>query len=201
MAMGGRGQGLARDAIACNRPFINSTGSLRGTRGSTRDLGWLEQHSDAARIRELLSRATYVVWSYDTPIGFVVETEEGNVQQYYVDESHSMTTSHHQSIVRQGFGDYETVGSRRRVRRPRREPVVRYGDGPTFRAPQHVPEPDNSGPEFIAPTEDRQQATLQRLLDPRYADPNGVPGRDPEADREAELRDAERIAREGVWTL
>lgn len=123
MAMSGKGQREAANAISACRPFQNSTGSLRGTRGSTRDLGWLSSHADAHRIRELLSRATYVVWSYNTPISWVSETEDGDRQAYYVDEHHSVTTNQHQSVARMGLGEYETIGERRPVRRPRRQPV------------------------------------------------------------------------------
>jgi hypothetical protein len=195
--MGSRGQREAEYAIAACRPFSNSTGSLKGTRGSTRILGWLEQHTEARRIRELLSRATYVVWSYGTPIAFVSEDEEGGRTAYYVDESHSRTTSHHQTIARVGMGEYETIGS---------GPWSRTQHGGALRAyrerqPRRQPVPADSPGYQLGRTEDQQQATLQRLLDPRYADPNWVPGRDPEADREAEMRDVERIAREGVWML
>jgi hypothetical protein len=119
MAMGSRGRREAENAIAFCRPFKNSTGSFYGTRGSTRTLGWLEQHAEAHRIRELLSRAVYVVWSYGTPISFVSETEDGERTAYYVDQSHSRTTSHHQSTARVGMGEYETIGERRPVRRRR----------------------------------------------------------------------------------
>lgn len=121
MAMSGKGQREATSAIASCRPFQNSTGSLRGTRGSTRDLGWLSRHADAHRIRELLSRATYVVWSYNTPISWVSETEDGDRQAYYVDEHHSVTTNQHQSVARMGLGEYETIGEQ--PRRERRAPV------------------------------------------------------------------------------
>lgn len=110
MAMGGRGQREAENAIACCRPFRNSTGSFYGTRGGTRDLGWLRDHPQKLRIKELLEDAVYVVWSYGTPLGCVTEDEDGNITKWYFDESHSATTSHHQTLVRVGFSDFETVG-------------------------------------------------------------------------------------------
>jgi hypothetical protein len=227
MAMGSRGRREAENAIGSCRPFKNSTGSFYGTRGSTRTLGWLESHTDAARIRELLSQAVYVVWSYGTPISWVTETEDGDRTAYYVDEHHSMTTSHHQSTARVGLGEYETIGQRRPARRPRRAQWT----------PAHVqaalPDLDFSNRRgYISETarerametgavraehdrslvgspgyqngltENQQEATLARLLDPRYSNPDWVPGRDAaqrDADYLAERRDRERVDREGAW--
>lgn len=223
MAMGGKGRRMAENAIASCRPFKNSTGSLQGTRGSTRDLGWLESHADARRIRELLSRAVYVVWSYSTPIAWVSETEDGDRQAYYVDESHSPTTANHQSVARMGMGEYETIGTRRPVRRPRRGPIERptpardlagaimAGERAAMRyrtvvnGPEGVEYLDDSIPADSpgyqnGRTESEQEGRLLRtLLDPRYANPDWVPGRDIQADLEAERRDIERVEREGGW--
>lgn len=110
MAMGMKAQREVKSAIANCRPFENSTGSMRGTKGATRELGWLRAHRNKDQIKELLSRAIYVVWSYDTPIGCVSEDEDGNVTKVYFDESHTTTTSHHQTLCRVGFSDFETVG-------------------------------------------------------------------------------------------
>lgn len=131
MAMAGHTRRAAENAIASCRPFKNSTGSLTGTRGSTRELGWLSSHPDARRIKELLGRAVYVVWSYATPIGFVSEDEDGNRTAYYVDVTHSPTTANHQGVVRMGMGEYETIGSEtrrereREARRRRNQPARR----------------------------------------------------------------------------
>lgn len=121
MAMGRRGRDAAERAIANCQSFQNSTGSLRGTRGNTRNLGWLSSHRDAARIQQLLLNATYVVWSYETPIGWVTEDETGNVTFYYVEVTHTTTTNQHQSVLRTAWGEYETIGEP--VRR-RREPSL-----------------------------------------------------------------------------
>lgn len=211
MAMGRRGQDEARRAIASCRPFGNSTGSFRGTEGSTRSLGYLYNHPNADQIRNLLRRATYVVWSYQTPIGCVTEDETGNITKVYFEAQHSATTSNHQTILRIAFSDFETIGERPRpVRRPR---LLRSGGG-ADRANQVVREYTDTdirqfqdlrttGPDFIAPDETAQQNTLKRLLDPRYADPNWTPYRD--GDRGSNLpegadrRDAERVEREGPW--
>lgn len=128
MAMGRKGRDEAERAIASCRVFTNSTGSFYGLPGSARKLGWLEQHADRARIKELLSRASYVVWSYDTPIGFVTEDEVGNITKFYVDEQHTTTTSHHQGILRMAWGEYETIGEGPQ-RRSRPAPLPRYDDG------------------------------------------------------------------------
>lgn len=130
MAMGRRTRDEAERAIRNCRPFQNSTRSMRGTRGSTRDLGWLSNHREANRIKELLSRATYVVWSYDTPIGCVTEDDDGNITKVYFDESHTTTTSHHQGILRVAFSDFETVGTGPWSRSHGR------GDGPVRSRPQ-----------------------------------------------------------------
>lgn len=135
MAMGSRGRREAENAIASCRPFKNSTGSFYGTRGSTRTLGWLENHNEARRIRELLGRAVYVVWSYGTPIAFVSEEESGDRTAYYVDVSHSMTTSHHQGVARVGMGEYETIWENRPARRPRRQPSSAFPPGLLEREP------------------------------------------------------------------
>jgi hypothetical protein len=249
MAMGSKGRREAENAIGSCRPFRNSTGSFYGTRGSTRTLGWLESHTEARRIRELLSRAVYVVWSYGTPIAFVSETEDGERTAYYVDESHSTTTSHHQGVARIGMGEYETIGAQRPVRRPRRQVVGRpqtasaqalgsrlvtnhrgvqydplverdtsyerdmaeermyarlsgqtvedWRRNPRWSRPAEVPA-DSPGYQN-GRSETEQESTLQRLLDPRYADPDWVPNRDWDADLEAERRDIERVEREGAW--
>jgi hypothetical protein len=79
-------------------------------------MGWLSSHPEGAYIRDLLGRAEYVVWSYNTPIGFV-SLGDGEVQRFYVDEHHTPTTSQHQSVLKAAWGEYETIGERRPVRR------------------------------------------------------------------------------------
>lgn len=170
MAMGGRGQREAQAAIASCRPFSNSTGSLRGTRGSTRQLGFLEGKAtgrELATVKDLLSRAVYVVWSYNTPIGC---TDEDGINHYF-DYSYSTTTSHHQTILRVGFSDFETIGqgpwsrvsSRQRNSRAEVQGAVRYFEP---RGPEPVRRPTE---------EDHQREQLAALLDPRYLDPDWVP--------------------------
>jgi hypothetical protein len=222
MAMGSKSRREAENAIASCRPFQNSTGSFYGTRGSTRQLGWLDtklSRTEAARVRKLLRRAVYVVWSYNTPIAFVSEEESGERTAYYVDVSHSRTTSNHQSIARMGMGEYETIWENRPARRPRRDvPVDRtvvarlnartagYAEAahrePTaahvYAATARAVPADSPGYQN-GRSETEQEQTLRRLLDPRYTNPDWVPDRDWEADRQAELRDAERVAREGTW--
>lgn len=223
MGMGSRGRREAENAIASCRPFKNSTGSFYGTRGPTRNLGRLEQHNEARRIRELLSRAVYVVWSYNTPISFVSETEDGERTAYYVEDHHSMTTSHHQSVTRLGMREYAVIGDESPARRPSRQRPVdqaaidranartaEYAESarrePT---PAHVyaatanlsPRRDTNGPDFIAPDQDAQRDRLAALLDPRFANPDWTPwglhGGLPEG---ADERDAARVEREGTWT-
>lgn len=219
MAMGRRGRAEAEYAISSCRPFRNSTGSFHGSRGSTRTLGWLSSHTDARRIQELLSRAVYVVWSYDTPIAFVSEDEDGDRTAYYVDEDHSPTTSNHQSIARMGMGEYETIGTegrRERERAARRSAARQRALGVNQQCAVFVQD-DSALVAAVGPdqslvgspgyqnglTEDQQASTLARLLDSRLSDPNWVPGRDRDADYAAELRDARRVEDERVlgWRL
>lgn len=197
MAMGRRGRDDAERAIANCRPFQNSTGSMRGTRGATRDLGWLSSHREHAKIKELLSRATYVVWSYDTPIGCVTEDEDGNILKVYFDESHSATTSQHQGVLRVAFSDFESIGdgpwsrSQNRSSRPRRAPRVNRQD-------PLVPGMDcGSGRD---PETERRASTAQ-MLDPRFRDPDWTPWMQPgtrtNLPPEADQRDYERVLSEG----
>lgn len=210
MAMGGRGRREAENAIASCRPFRNSTGSLRGTRGSTRDLGWLEQHTEAQRIRELLSRATYVVWSYNTPISWVSEDEDGERTAYYVDDYHSMTTSHHQGIARCGLGEYETIGARPRTRRPRPAPRP-VNQGAIDRANATVAgyaeaarrEPTAAHVYAHRDPEAEQQASIAQMLDPRYGNPDWTPWLNNGSNLPpgADDRDEHRVqATGGTWT-
>lgn len=156
MAMGARGQQTAKSAIAACRPFTNSTGSLRGTRGHTDQLGWLRDHREADRIRRLLATATYVVWSYDTPIGFVADDEDGDTEFYYIAERHSSTTAHHQSLLRTAWGEYESIGE------DRRRPADSYAPGAYVQATDMSTLVDTP-------------SSLQTMLDPRYSDPDWVP--------------------------
>lgn len=194
MAMGRRTRDEAERAIANCRPFQNSTGSMRGTRGSTRNLGWLSSHREHAKIKELLGRATYVVWSYNTPIGCVTEDEDGNVTKVYFDESHSATTSQHQGILRVGFSDFESIGdgpwSRSQRPRTRRAPRANPSD-------PLVPGMDcGSG---LDPERDQAVATMAQMLDPRYGDPNWTPWQrnGTSLPQGAEKRDYARVLSEG----
>jgi hypothetical protein len=200
MAMGSKGQRQAETAIRSNRPFTNSTGSFSGTRGSTRDLGWLSRHPQKLRIRELLGRATYVVWSYGTPIGCVAEDEDGDPTNYYFDESFSRTTGGHQSILRYAFSDFETVGTGPWSRSQGR--VVRQVTGGYGHAPRAQFNPLAAAMEVGAVRAERDQPTREQMLDPRYGDPDWTPWRQfgsslPEG---ADERDRERVERDGgVW--
>lgn len=111
MGMSGDGQSKAKRAISNHQSFKNSTGSLSGTQGSTRQLGWLSSHPARGKLLRLLARASYVVWSYNTPIGFVVPEDPEDpgalYTQYVIEESHSTTTSHHQTLCRVGFDRYD----------------------------------------------------------------------------------------------
>lgn len=145
MAMGGDGQRKAKMAISNHMPFRNSTGSLSGTQGGTRQLGWLSSHPAREKLLKLLQRASYVVWSYDTPIGFVVpddpESPDGwPYVQYVIEETYSTTTSHHQTLVRVGFDRYddpavEYTSERRRAENEDRNAARREARAAGMRGP------------------------------------------------------------------
>lgn len=218
MAMGRRTRDEAERAIRSCRPFRNSTGSMRGTRGSTQNLGWLSSHREANRIKELLGRATYVVWSYDTPIGCVIENDDGNITKVYFDESHTVTTSHHQGILRVAFSDFETVGtgpwSRSHGRgdgpvrrRPQAASVQELGDRmvTNHRGVQYDPlvERDTSWERDMAEARMQSRPTRHQMLDPRYRNPDWTPWyrNGSNLPLGADRRDQERIADEGTWQL
>lgn len=210
MAMGRRTRDEAERAIASCRPFQNSTGSMRGTRGSTRHLGWLEQHTEKARIKELLGRATYVVWSYDTPIGCVTEDEEGNIAKVYFDEFHTQTTSNHQGILRVAFSDFETIGERRPARRrAAARPVNQDAVDRANRVVTEMAEAARREPTAahvyaaVARRREAEQATREQMLDPRYQDPDWTPWKTNGSNLPpgAEDRDELRVRTSGgTWT-
>ncbi len=117
MAMGQAGRDQALRKIANHSGFSNSTGSLRRASGAARNLGWLGSRNDVATLRESARRATYTVYSYDTPIGWAVEDEETGLMECVIpDEKHSTTTSGHQSIVKQAWsGSYHDGTARGRA--------------------------------------------------------------------------------------
>jgi hypothetical protein len=230
MAMGRRGRDAAERAIACSRPFTNSTGSLTGSRGSTRDLGHLSSHRDRDRIKELLGRATYVVWSYATPIGFEVENGEGTITRYYVDEPHSATTSNHQAILRVSWGEFEVIGEgpwtravQPRARRASRERRHAQLPRPAFETVRDevrqglaswraeaarldpVQDAEDGGYALGGPM-DGYPDRAAYLLDPRLSDPNWTPfgeGRNnlpPGADNRDFLRVQAEQEEKGPWT-
>lgn len=91
VSMHGRGYEALKDCLAHREPFVTS-GALRartGTIGSGR-LPRVDEYFHS------LSRAQYVVYSYDTPIAWVDENGEVRIP----DEKYSITTSRHQGIVR-----------------------------------------------------------------------------------------------------
>lgn len=79
-----------RDAIADGQAFSNSTGSFAGRPGPASGTGRLpREYIESAR------KASYVVYSYNTPIAW---RTEGNWAVPWI--SYSVTTSSHQSIAR-----------------------------------------------------------------------------------------------------
>ena len=107
-----------RDTLACHEgtpnEFDTSTNSLRGRHvwyssnsyASDVTLGSLPAE-EAEKLTALLrqERVEYVIYSYDTPIAYHVRDKtlaDGTVPFHWVmpDVRYSVTTSHHQSVVR-----------------------------------------------------------------------------------------------------
>lgn len=99
MALGMEARRQAESAFGSLRNWNSSTGNLRGVIGAPHSIGWLNGRADAATLRESARRAMYTVWSYDTPIGWVIDKPEG-FEYVIPTEVHSNTTSAHQGILR-----------------------------------------------------------------------------------------------------
>lgn len=88
-------RGQVPEMIASRTPFKISTGNLRGEAmpEGTRYIyaGWLNE-AEAARLYADTRRIRYVIFSYQTPIAWVLD--DGST--YRVSQRFSMTTSHHQ---------------------------------------------------------------------------------------------------------
>jgi hypothetical protein len=208
MAMSGRTRDrVERGLITCSR-VRNSTGSLRGEPGTHRgQLGWLSGIPERHQLNELLHAAVYVVWSYDTPIGFV--HEDGT--RYVIEETHSLTTSHHLSVLRCAWREYEDPipAYARRKAEEARERRNRQGRERRAAARRPVREMggrtrrDDSalvaavGPDYGTwPVSERP--TRDQMLDPRYGDPNWTPwvSEGSNLPHGADARDARRVEQE-----
>lgn len=99
-----RGSTAAQDAIAKRQDFITG-GALRGQAGSVATVGDLDRSWWAS-----VERASYVVYSYWTPIAWV--DRETNTWVIPVD-SYSVTTSRHQHVARMGahYSDLKTYAA------------------------------------------------------------------------------------------
>ena len=150
MAMGQRGQQEAVSAFRRQVRYISSGGNLTATPGSARNLGGLHSHPQADYIKDLLSRAEYVVWSYQTPIGFV-SLDDGEVQRFIVDVKHTDITSHHQGLLQIAWDEYEVICQRPGRTRVRRQPPRPYV--PPVEAPGSGPSPDRMHIDFSAQDE------------------------------------------------
>jgi hypothetical protein len=101
MAMGQKGAQEASKAFSNHTKFANSTGSLRGVVGAPRDVGRLDKTH-----RESVKLASYVIYSYETPIAWAIEDETtGLFERVMPDESYSPTTDAHQSLVKTAWAD------------------------------------------------------------------------------------------------
>lgn len=104
MAMGQESRRQAISAFDNHREWSLSTGSLRGTTGGKRELGWLSSESNAAELKASLREATYVVYSYDTPIGWALEDENTGLMERVIPAvNHSATTNIHRGALRDAW--------------------------------------------------------------------------------------------------
>ena len=101
MRVGIRGAGLAklRSALQECTPFTTS-GALRGDAWgrntvSRWDLGELNTTESNRFMLDHLTGIAFVVWSYETPIAWVLD----NGAVYHVSQRFSVTTSRHQSLI------------------------------------------------------------------------------------------------------
>ena len=102
MHVGIRGAGLAKllSALQECTPFATS-GALRGdvwkrNTVSRWDLGQLNATESNRFMLDHLTGIAFVVWSYETPIAWVLH----NGVVYHVSQRFSATTSRHQSVIR-----------------------------------------------------------------------------------------------------
>jgi hypothetical protein len=99
---------VAQERIKLLQPFRNTTSSLWAYPGPAASLGKLPpEYHDAA------DQATYVVYSYLTPIAWV---NPGNGSKTLPDVGYSLTTSQHQYIVSRAWGVDLPVKRGREVR-------------------------------------------------------------------------------------
>lgn len=107
MAMGREARREAISAFDNHRRWALSTGNLRGVPGNGVDLGWLSSESNAAELKASLREAVYVVYSYDTPIGWALEDEEtGLLERVIPQPYHTTTTSIHKGVLKEAWGSY-----------------------------------------------------------------------------------------------
>lgn len=107
MAMGQEARRKAVSAFDNHRKWELSTGSLKGVPGTGDDLGWLSSESNAAELKASLREAVYVVYSYNTPIGWALEDEEtGLLERVIPAASHSNTTGAHQGVLREAWESF-----------------------------------------------------------------------------------------------
>jgi hypothetical protein len=107
MAMGQEARRKAISAFDNHRKWELSTGNLRGVPGAGRDLGWLSSESNAAELKASLHEAVYVVYSYDTPIGWALEDEQtGLLERVIPAVNHSTTTNAHRAVLIEAWGSY-----------------------------------------------------------------------------------------------
>lgn len=176
--------------------------AISGRTGGTTRLGALPR-----QYAHGLAEAVYVVYCYGTPIAWVTmaddATEEGRVN-FMPDWQYSATTTYHQGLVWEAWGDkivdpnprYSKAENRGTERG--RSSDARYNRG-NARAQEQARFAEREARRAAQPrethyarpyTESSMQDRMQHLLDPRYRNPDWTPEPLPEG---AERRDAERV--------
>jgi hypothetical protein len=106
MAMSRENREEADRAFYYHNRYHNSTGSL--TAASTpKGMKSMGRLADDNRLSLSAERAEYVVYSYATPIGWVIDDSGLPILEKVIPRiSHSNTTAHHQSILRGAWPDH-----------------------------------------------------------------------------------------------
>lgn len=109
MVFGAKNQDQIVKAIADLRDF--KIGTMKGQwYPSSLDVppGWLSPgHREALRHAGGGERPVYVIFSYGTPVGWRTAGDQGECQWQSPHVWYSVTTTHHQSLARQGMDLWE----------------------------------------------------------------------------------------------
>jgi hypothetical protein len=147
MAMGQEARRKAISAFDNHRKWELSTGNLRGVPGAGRKLGWLSSEKNAAELEASLREAVYVVYSYDTPIGWALEDETtGLLERVIPRPYHTTTTSIHRGVLIEAWASFHDGTAKGRAKWLK----------------QHGQDPDEPGPDAMTMAPKEQGFISQR---------------------------------------